>query len=224
RLNLSLEAIELDRDELAVLLRAAEVVESELGARDAVLQRPRDALVAAGLRGRQTLAKVGQPRRDLLLVHRLQEPIEGRLREQQPQEQPQKPIEPGRTNLLGASGLIVGRSADAGRDPAHLDTACVQLLESLPRIGRQTREHADERYRRWRRACGGVLRTRHAVDLRVDRRAKARNRDESGEIGEFAGRDEREEDAGQRRENRRRRAADQKQEVPAEKERLLEIV
>ena len=51
-------------DELGVLLRAAEVVEAQLAHRDAVLQRPDDALVAAAaLRRREALAQLLEPRR-----------------------------------------------------------------------------------------------------------------------------------------------------------------
>src|SRR5438034_1775876 len=65
RLNLAFDAIELDGNELGVLPRAPEVVEPQLAACNAVLQRSDDAVVAAGLRGLQVLSKLGNPRGDL---------------------------------------------------------------------------------------------------------------------------------------------------------------
>src|SRR5215471_4106676 len=99
RLNLALESIELDRDELGVLLGAAEVVEAQLVAGHAVLKRPNDSFVAA-LRGLETLAQIGDARVDLLLVHRLEKSIERRLRHQQPEKQPQQPIETRSADLF----------------------------------------------------------------------------------------------------------------------------
>ena len=140
RLNLAFDAIELDRDELGVLLRAPVVVEAQLAHRDAVLQRLDDAVVAALLCAAARFLRSSSSRVvDLLLVHRLQEPVERGLRQQQPQEQPQQPIEPGRPDLFGAAGLVAGRAAHAGGDAAHLEAARVQPLEPRARARRAAR-------------------------------------------------------------------------------------
>jgi hypothetical protein len=94
------------------------------------------------LRGREALAQLLEPRRDLLLVHRLQEAIERGLRHQQAQEQPEQAIEARRADLLGAAGDR-RRAAHAGGDP---------------RISRQ-------------RACSRSKRVRASAAARQHRRA-----------------------------------------------------
>ena len=156
-------------------------------------------------RPRGSSGGLDEPRRDLLLVHRLQKAIERGLREQQAQKQPEQPIEPRRADVLGAAALIAGRAADAGRDAAHLEAARVQPLEARARVGRQALEHRDERHRRRRGRAhprGGLLPA--GVDLGVDGRAEPRHRDEAGEIGQLAGCHERQQDAGKRASARRR--------------------
>ena len=161
---------------------------------------------------------------DLLLVHRLQEAIERGLRQQQPEEQPEQPIEARRADLLGAAALIAGRAADAGGDAAHLEAARVQPLEARARLGRQAAEHRherDRRRRRPRRRAGGLA---GGVDLRVDRRAEPRHRDEPGEVGQLARRDERQQHRRERRQRGRGGAAEQEQQVPPEEKRFLQVV
>ena len=68
---------------------------------------------------RSSASRVG----DLLLVHRLQEAIERGLREQQPQEQPQQPVEPGRADLLGAAADRRRRRARRRRSRASPGSA-----------------------------------------------------------------------------------------------------
>src|SRR6185436_11894805 len=126
RLDLAFDAIELEADELGVLLRALEVVEPQLAHRDAVLQRLGDPLVVRLLRDLEGLALLLEPRRHLLLVHRLQEAIERRLRDEQPEEQPEQAVEARRRHAVARRRLVAGRAAHAGRDAAHLAAAAVQ--------------------------------------------------------------------------------------------------
>ena len=179
----------------------------------------------AALRGRrEVLAQLREPRRDLLLVHRLQEAIERGLREQQAQEQPEQPIEPRRPDLLGAAVLIAGGAADAGGDAAHLEAARVQPLEARARVGRQAAEHRDERDRRRRRPPRRAAGLAGGVDLRVDRRAEPRHRHQAGQVGELAGGDQRQQHRRERRQRRGGGAAEEEQQVPPEEKRFLQVV
>ena len=107
----------------------------------------RSSAVGAFLRRREVLAEFGEPRRELLLVHRLQKAIERGLRDEQTQKQPQQPVEPRRPDVLGAAGLIAGGAAHAGRDAPHLEAARVQPLEARARARGQPFEHRDQRHR-----------------------------------------------------------------------------
>ena len=151
------------------------------------------AIVAAALRRREVLPQILEPGGDVGLVHRLQEAIERRLREEQSQEQPEEAIETRCPDLFGRLTLIPGGAAHAGGDTAHFDAAPVQPLEARPRIVRQPREHGDDGLGRRRRVRGGAGRCRRRVDLRVDGRAESRDGDEAGEIEHFASRDDRQE-------------------------------
>ena len=207
RLDLALDAIELDRHELGVLLRAPVVVEPQLAHRDAVLQRLDDAIVARRPgRRREVLPQLGEPRRDLA----------ARSSSAGSDRAPSSraagagtATAADRARACGSprrAALIAGGAAHAGGDAAHLEAARVQPLEARARLGRQPREHRDERLRRAapaprprRAAC------RAACDLRVDRRAEPRHRDEAGQVGHLAGRDERQQDAARAASARRRR-------------------
>ena len=221
RLDLALDAIQLEADELGVLLRALEVVEPQLAHRHAVLQRLGHALVGRLLRRLEALAQAVEARRHLLLVHRPQEAIERRLGHEQPEKQPEQPIEAWRRHAVARRRLIARRAADAGRDAAHLAAARVQPFEAIARVGLQAAQQARER----RRGHGGgrqrtLLLT---VDLRVDGGAEPRHGREPGEVGQLAGADERNQDVGHRRQRGCRRPAEKQQQVPAEEKRLRQV-
>ena len=136
-------------DELGVLLRAAEVVEAQLAHRDAVLQRPDDALVAAALCAAARFLRSSASRvRDLLLVHRLQKAIE---RGSSTAAAAGTARAADRAPACGSprrAALIAGRAAHAGGDAAHLQAARVQPLEPRARVGGQALQHRHQRDRR----------------------------------------------------------------------------
>src|SRR5688500_7007656 len=101
RLDLRLDAIELDGNELRVLRRLPVVVESQLRVGETVLQRPDDTLIPAGLRRFETRADVARSRREVLVAGAAKESIEAVLRHEQSQEEVQQPVERRRSNRLG---------------------------------------------------------------------------------------------------------------------------
>src|SRR3954471_25016847 len=107
-LDFSLDAIELEGDELGVLFRARVVVQPQLSHRDAVLQRLDDPLVAASLRRLERLAHLGEARDQLGLLRRAQKPIERGLRTEQAKKQPQQAVEPGGANLFTRTDGLSG--------------------------------------------------------------------------------------------------------------------
>ena len=129
RLNLRLDAIELDRHELRVL-HALVVVEPQLGVGDAVLQR-----VASCARRRRPAPRRAAPRRpragrQLLLTRAAEEAIESRLRHQQLEEEKEQPIERRRADRLGRVARAGRLPANARRDVAHLEAALAQRDET----------------------------------------------------------------------------------------------
>ena len=146
RLDLALDAIELDRHELrrsswrARSCRAAARPSATLSCSELD-----DALVAAGLRGREILSELLRGAGEISSLRIVsQEAVERGLRQQQPEEQPQQPVErracgsppPIRSSLAGGA-------AHADGDGAHLDAARVQPLEPRARVGGQALRACD---------------------------------------------------------------------------------
>ena len=212
-------------DELGVLLRARRSCRAAARHRDAVLQRAHDALVAGRLRRVEALAQLREARRDLLLVHRLQEPIERRLRHSSRRTATAADPGPASGSPRRCAGVIAGRAADAGGNAAHLEAARVQPLEARARR-RPAARRASTRATAAavRAAASGAAALPRGVHLGVDRRAEARHRDEPGEVRQLARGNQRQQDLGHRRQRGGRGAAREQQQVPPEEKRFLEIV
>ena len=225
RLDLALDAIELDGDELGVLLRARRSCRGAVPriARLSWSERA-DPLVAAGLRRRQALAQ--------LLG----------LGARSPSRSSSAGTARGRfsTGAAGGTATAGGRVRACGCPPG-----C--RTDPRPRRGRRPRSsristhRACSRSKRVRSASGsplsmltsddrgdGLSRRRPARpcarrDLGVDRGAEPGHRHQPGQVRHLGGADERQQQVGERRQRRGGRAAEKEQEVPAEEERLQEV-
>ena len=157
------------------------------------------------------------------LVHRRQEAIERSPRKEQPEKEPQQTIEAWRPDLLRGAALVRRRAANADGDRAHLHAAPVEPLESPARIRRKARQHGHQRLRGLGRgSCGRVSACR--MDLRVDGRAEAWNGEQPCEVGQLAGRHQRQQDRGHRGQGRAGHPAQEKEQVPPEEERFPQVV
>ena len=130
RLNLRLDAIELDRHELRVLCGLPIVLQSQLRVGDTVLQGVRDALVTRSLRRLEARPQFGELGREVFLARAAKKSIEPVLRYEQAEEEIEQPVQGRSANLLGRIGAGVRLAADARRDRAHLEAALPQQEES----------------------------------------------------------------------------------------------
>jgi hypothetical protein len=226
RLDLRLDAVELDGHELGVVLGLVVVVEAQLRGRDRVGERAQDAIVALGLGLLLPRDQLVELLADAGAVGGAQEPAQRLLRQQQLQEHPQQAVEGRRAQLGGGAAGIAGVAAHRVGDALHLDAAGPQPQEAVAAVGLERAQHVGQLLPRGAAAAAGDRRRDAALGaagLRVDRRLEARQRREPGQVGDLAGRDQRQRHVGVARDHRRRRRAAEEQQVPSVREGLLHV-
>ena len=225
RLDLALDAIELDRDEVGVLLGTTEVVEPSspiamLSCSDRTT-RSSPPLPCAAV---EALVQLLEPRGNLLLVHRLEKAVERRAATAAAGETARAGDRAPASWISSPRSLVAGRAANAGGYAAHLEAARVKPLEAQPAsrvAGRSASTPATPA------APAAVLPCRQQTSSHEPSRRSPLGTAESTPVRrDTSARPQRRAAAARRRRRQRGSggAADEQQQVPPEQKCFLEVV